>query len=581
MPISDSDAVDYGFLVVFAEDLYVPGSVTPHDEPRIAAAGWDVVGHFLAFDSVLPNPSALPAGIPNTLRLGQTVFYGFLARNKADPSRYVAAIRGTSGFAEWAIDADFLPLPLPTPPGGTVENGFWSIYASMTLVGLDGKAIGTKAADGIAEAVGEATVTICGHSLGAAIASYLSFDVAKLVGNRASACLFASPRAGDLAWTTAYAAVVSTYRLTNYLLDVVPYAPFNAPPAFQYSTFDAAGRSYPAAVDGAGGRQVRHPLQSQPHLLLRDDRLRRHEEARERRGHRRLAVHPRTAGLRPQPRADARARNTGARARRRGGPYRRAHRRDGAGQGRTRLRLEAAALIRRFAPPSSPSGRRDSPPLPLAERAEARACGSPSSDASRRLLPQAGERMAARNYPPSPAVVVGRQTPREQAMPTRKSANPLEDLFTETLKDIYFAEKQILRALPKMAKEAKSPELKQAFEKHREETEDQVERLNQIFDSMGRPARGKTCEAIIGIIDEAKEFMDEFKGEDALDPALIASAQTVEHYEIARYGTLKSWARDLGMDDAVKLLDQTLEEEIKTDKTLTDLAVKNVNKKAA
>jgi ferritin-like metal-binding protein YciE len=165
-------------------------------------------------------------------------------------------------------------------------------------------------------------------------------------------------------------------------------------------------------------------------------------------------------------------------------------------------------------------------------------------------------------------------------MPTRKSANPLEDLFTETLKDIYFAEKQILRALPKMAKEATSPELKEAFETHRDETENQVERLNQIFESMGRPARGKTCEAIIGIIDEAKEVMDEFKGEDALDAGLAASAQTVEHYEIARYGTLKTWARQLGMDDAAKLLDQTLQEEIKTDKLLTDLAMKTINKKA-
>ena len=166
-------------------------------------------------------------------------------------------------------------------------------------------------------------------------------------------------------------------------------------------------------------------------------------------------------------------------------------------------------------------------------------------------------------------------------MPTRKSANPLEDLFTETLKDIYFAEKQILRALPKMAKEAMSPELKEAFEKHRDETEEQVERLNQIFEVLGRPARGKTCEAIVGIIDEAKEFMDEFKGEDALDAALAASAQTVEHYEIARYGTLKSWARDLGMSDAVQLLDETLQEEIKADKLLTELATKNANKKAA
>ena len=166
-------------------------------------------------------------------------------------------------------------------------------------------------------------------------------------------------------------------------------------------------------------------------------------------------------------------------------------------------------------------------------------------------------------------------------MPTRKSTNPLEDLFTETLKDIYFAEKQILRALPKMAKEATAPELKEAFEKHRDETEDQVERLNQIFESMGEPARGKTCDAILGIIDEAKEVMEEFKGEDALDAGLAASAQTVEHYEIARYGTLKTWARQLGMDEAAKLLDQTLQEEIKTDKLLTDLATKNVNRKAA
>ena len=166
-------------------------------------------------------------------------------------------------------------------------------------------------------------------------------------------------------------------------------------------------------------------------------------------------------------------------------------------------------------------------------------------------------------------------------MPTRKSANPLEDLFAETLKDIYFAEKQILRALPKMAKEATSAELKEAFEKHRDETEEQVERLNQIFEAMGRPARGKTCDAIVGILDEAKEFMDEFKGADALDAALAASAQTVEHYEIARYGTLKSWARDLGMNDAVQLLDETLQEEIKTDKLLTELATKVANKKAA
>jgi len=166
-------------------------------------------------------------------------------------------------------------------------------------------------------------------------------------------------------------------------------------------------------------------------------------------------------------------------------------------------------------------------------------------------------------------------------MPKSKSANPLEDLFSETLKDVFFAEKQILRALPKMAKEAATPELKEAFETHRDETEQQVERLNQIFEAMGRPARGKTCEAILGIIDEAKEFMDEFKGTDALDPALIASGQTVEHYEITRYGTLKAWANQLGMKDAARLLDETLQEEIKTDKLLTQLATSSTNRKAA
>jgi ferritin-like metal-binding protein YciE len=157
----------------------------------------------------------------------------------------------------------------------------------------------------------------------------------------------------------------------------------------------------------------------------------------------------------------------------------------------------------------------------------------------------------------------------------------LQDLFSETLKDIYYAEKQILRALPKMAKEAASPELKQAFESHRDQTEGHVERLNQIFDSMGRPARGKTCEAILGIIDEAKEFMEDFKGVEALDAGLVASARAVEHYEIARYGTLKTWANELGMKDASKLLDETLQEEIKTDQLLTKLATSSVNKKAA
>jgi ferritin-like metal-binding protein YciE len=173
----------------------------------------------------------------------------------------------------------------------------------------------------------------------------------------------------------------------------------------------------------------------------------------------------------------------------------------------------------------------------------------------------------------------------ERAMPTRRnpqdSRKNLEDLFADTLKDIYYAEKQILRALPKMAREAASPELKQAFEAHREQTEGHVERLNEVFELLGRPARGKTCEAILGIIEEAKEIMDEFKGAQALDAGLASSAQAVEHYEIARYGTLKTWARELGLNDAAKLLEETLKEEIETDKLLTRIATSSVNLKAA
>ena len=162
-------------------------------------------------------------------------------------------------------------------------------------------------------------------------------------------------------------------------------------------------------------------------------------------------------------------------------------------------------------------------------------------------------------------------------MPNR---NTLEDLFSETLKDIYFAEKQILRALPKMAKEASSPELKQAFETHRDQTEGHVERLNEMFEQLGKPARGKTCEAILGIIDEAKEIMEDFKGAEALDAGLASSAQAVEHYEIARYGTLKTWAQELGHNDVAKLLGQTLQEEIKTDQLLTKIATSAINMKA-
>ena len=163
---------------------------------------------------------------------------------------------------------------------------------------------------------------------------------------------------------------------------------------------------------------------------------------------------------------------------------------------------------------------------------------------------------------------------------TQKSKG-LEELFNDTLQDIYFAEKKILATLPKMAKAAQSPELKAAFEKHHEETEEHVARLEKVFATIDKRPQGKTCDAIVGITDEGAEIMKEYKGSPALDPGLLAAAQAVEHYEISRYGTLKTWANELGLKDAVSLLDATLREEKKTDAALTELAETVVNREAA
>jgi ferritin-like metal-binding protein YciE len=160
----------------------------------------------------------------------------------------------------------------------------------------------------------------------------------------------------------------------------------------------------------------------------------------------------------------------------------------------------------------------------------------------------------------------------------------LDDLFHETLKDIYYAERQIVKALPRMARAAQDPKLKAAFTKHKEETDGQIERLQQVFEIIGKRPRGKTCDAIEGILSEGEEIMEEFKGTSALDAGLLAAAQAVEHYEISRYGTLRAWASQLGYKDAVTLLEQTLAEESKTDEALSSLAETAVNsaaKKAA
>jgi ferritin-like metal-binding protein YciE len=162
----------------------------------------------------------------------------------------------------------------------------------------------------------------------------------------------------------------------------------------------------------------------------------------------------------------------------------------------------------------------------------------------------------------------------------RKPPKMLMDLFHETLKDIYYAENKIIKTLPKMAAAANSKDLSNAFKKHLRETQGQVKRLNQVFKILGKPARGKTCAAINGITEEGAEIMKDFKGMPALDAGLLAAAQAVEHYEISRYGTLRTWAQELDLPEAAQLLQATLDEEEATDHALTDLATSVVNVEA-
>jgi ferritin-like metal-binding protein YciE len=161
-----------------------------------------------------------------------------------------------------------------------------------------------------------------------------------------------------------------------------------------------------------------------------------------------------------------------------------------------------------------------------------------------------------------------------------KEPKQLDELFHDTLKDIYYAEKKILSALPKMAKAAQNEDLTAAFEKHHGETEEQISRLEQVFELIEEKPQGKKCAAIEGIIEEGQEIIKEYKGSPALDAGLLAAAQAVEHYEISRYGTLRTWAEELGLNDAVKLLQETLDEEEATDEALTELAEQVVNQEA-
>ena len=161
-----------------------------------------------------------------------------------------------------------------------------------------------------------------------------------------------------------------------------------------------------------------------------------------------------------------------------------------------------------------------------------------------------------------------------------KELKKLDELFHDTLKDIYYAEKKILAALPKMAKAAQNDDLTAAFEKHHGETEGQIERLEAVFELIEAKPQGKKCAAIEGILEEGQEIIKEYKGSPALDAGLLAAAQAVEHYEISRYGTLRTWAQEMGLDDAAKLLQETLDQEEATDQSLTELAEAVVNQEA-
>jgi triacylglycerol lipase len=224
--IADQRAVGFGFLAMFAEDMYASaiGSLNPLADARIAKSGWTVVAYLTAQDALFPQRNATSRHI--SLDLSKRVFFGFVARNNDDPTAYTAVIRGTEGMVEWVIDAEFLLIPHPRHPGVRVEQGFWSIYQTMSLADpVTGLTTYQNAAEGVAQIVGAGDVTVAGHSLGGALATYFADDLAERLGAKVSACLFASPRTGDQAWASLVATTVRQYRLFNYILDIVTHVP--------------------------------------------------------------------------------------------------------------------------------------------------------------------------------------------------------------------------------------------------------------------------------------------------------------------------------------------------------------------
>ncbi len=221
-----TSAVQFGLLVMYAEDMYdaASGTLNPLADVRIAAAGWNVVGYLTAQDVLIPAKGASnrKLGVDH----GKRVFYGFVAQNLKAPTSYVAAIRGTAGMIEWVIYAEFVPIPHPRYPGARVEQGFWSIYQTMSLADpATGATTFQNAAEGVEKLVGNGTIVVAGHSLGSALATFYVEDLAERLGPSATAYLFASPRTGDSAWAAIFDRNVKQYSLFNYVLDLVPHVP--------------------------------------------------------------------------------------------------------------------------------------------------------------------------------------------------------------------------------------------------------------------------------------------------------------------------------------------------------------------
>jgi triacylglycerol lipase len=226
MAIADQQAIGFGALAMIAEDMYaLIGSLNPPVDTRIGALGWTVVGYLTAHDALFPVPGAAS----KTLSVDpiKRVFFGFIAKSNADPNSFAAVVRGTEGIVEWAIDAEFLLIPHPRHPGVQVEQGFWNIYQTMSLAdAATGATTYQNAAEGVAALVGPAgSLVVAGHSLGSALATYFTDDLAERIGARVSACLFASPRTGDTPWVNLFATTVPQYRLFNYILDLVTHVP--------------------------------------------------------------------------------------------------------------------------------------------------------------------------------------------------------------------------------------------------------------------------------------------------------------------------------------------------------------------